>query len=222
MRLTNFLVLFLTFFAALNLKAQREGFFVGPSALVGYNYISKIYHPKADSSIAPANKGFNVAFQFGGVLGYKFNRAGFQVEYKTANFQQKMKQGDFEGDFTMRTNMFGAFLLYQLGEINQSDYFHTIKLGWLYNQTRYAHYMLNNSVSGEVYVNEDQLYTLQNNQMISAEYGVTKGYKLLWADFSIRAAYNLTNIYKPLTATNGKNFFIGFEIAFGLFANTNK
>ena len=69
MRLSLAFFIFLFFLTAQNLRAQQSGFFAGPSALVGFNYISKIYHPQADSAIAPANKGFNVAFQFGGVAG---------------------------------------------------------------------------------------------------------------------------------------------------------
>ncbi len=222
MRLTLAIFSFLFFFAAPNLRAQQSGFFAGPSALVGFDYISKIYHPQADSGIAPANKGFNVAFQFGGVAGYKFKKLGFQAEFKTSNFQQNLKQEDLVGDFTVRYNTFGAQFLYQLGEINLSDYFHTIKLGWLYNTPKYGHYLVKNNSTGDIYADEDQLYALQSNHMLSIEYGITKGYKLLWADFSLRAAYNITNIYKPLTATNGKNFFLGFQLAFGLFANTNK
>jgi len=217
LQLNTFLVLF---FVAFHAKAQQEGFFIAPSAMVGYNSIVDVYHPV--ENITPANKGFNVAFQYGAVAGYKLEKLGLQLEFKISNFQQNMAQDQLEGDFSTRFNTFGTHFLYQLGEINQSGYFHTVKLGVLYNSPQYAHYMVKNKISGEVFANTDQLFLLQNNSMISAEYGITKGYKLLWVDFSLRTAYNLNNIYKPLTGVNGKNFFIGFQLAFGLFANTNK
>lgn len=188
--------------------------------MFGYNSISQIYHPV--ESISPNNKGFNVAFQYGGIAGYKLKKSGIQVEFKISNFQQNMSQDDVEGDFNVRYNSWGTLFLYQLGEINQSGYFHTVKLGALFNSPQYGHYMVKNKVSAEVYANVDQLDILKNNSMICADYGISKGYKLLWVDFSLRAAYNLNNIYKPLTEVNGKNFFLGFQLAFGLFANTNK
>ena len=188
--------------------------------MVGYNHISHIYHPV--EFVAPANKGFNVAFQYGAITGYKLKKLGIQLEFKISNFQQKFAQGELEGDFTVRYNTWGTLFLYQLGEINQSGYFHTVKLGALFNSPQYGHYMVKNKITAEVYTNEDQLNLLQNNAMICADYGISKGYKLLWVDFSLRAAYNLNNIYKPLTGVNGKNFFLGFQLAFGLFANTNK
>ncbi len=214
--------IFILFCLLISFKAlsQQQGFFIAPSAMVGYDYITKIYNP--DSLQPPANKGYNSAFQFGAIAGYKGQKSGVLVEYKTSSFAQNMKQNDVEGNLNIQYNSFGIFALYQLSPIKSSRYYQTAKLGYLYNVPRSAHYLTKNSVTGQIYNDEDQLYAMQNNHMLAIEYGITTGYKLLWADFSLKMAYSINNIYKPLTETNGKNFFIGFQLAFGLFANTNK
>lgn len=220
MRLNPAIPFFVLILCAFKVIAQDPGFFIAPSALVGYSYISPIYHTVPE--YAPANEGFNLAFQVGGVAGYKLKKAGVEIEYKNSNFQQHFDQGSLAGDLSTRYNTFGVHLLYQIAEINSSHYFHTVKIGYLYNDLIDAQYMVKDKISGEVYANENVSYPLQNDNMLSVEYGITRAYKLLWADFNLRIAYSITNIYKPLTGTTGKNFFIGFQLAFGLFANTNK
>lgn len=195
---------------------QQEGIFVAPSVLVGFNYIAEIYHPIAEH--APANRGFNTAFQYGGIAGYKWKKVGVEVEFKAANYRQNFNQNNDVGNLQLQYFGYGCHFLYQLGPINNTKYFHTLKLGGLINTPRSAQYIAKNEVTGEVYANENQNDLAQTNAMISAAYGITTGYKLLWADFSIRAAYSLNNIYKPLTGINGKNFVIGFQLAFGLFS----
>ncbi len=200
--------------------AQREGFFIAPEVATGYSYIANVYHP--DALHAPANRGYNVMFQYGGQAGYKFKRWGLKLGAYGSHYSQNLKQNDFTGDLTTEYFSYSAEILYQIERIKSSHYYHTVRLGYQLNTPREAHYMSKNAVDATVYADQNQIDLLQNDHMITAAYGISTGYKLLWADFSLRMGYSLGNIYKPLTATKGKNFFIGFGLAFGLFLNTNK
>lgn len=199
---------------------QHAGIFAAPNAMLGYNNISAVYHPY--SSYAPKNKGFNYAFQVGLVAGYKLEHAGIQFSYNRSYFEQNFDSQNIVGNLAMNANSFGISALYQLGKIGQTRYFHTLKFGYIYSQPEEANYKVQDAHNNDVYGDTTMLYALQNNHAISVEYGITTGYKLLWADFSVKAAYNISNIYKPLTDTNGKNFFIGVSLSFGLFLYTNK
>ena len=200
--------------------AQREGFFIAPHVLTGYNYISPVYHLNTD--YAPANRGYNVAFQFGGVTGYKLDKMGIQAEVNSSYFQQNFKQNDLEGNLQLNYLSFGGSLFYQFERIKSSRYYHTVKLGYCANVPQHAYYIVKNSLDATIHADQDVLYQFTTDHMITAAYGITTGYKLLWADFSIVAGYSLTNIYKPLTGVKANNFFLGFSLGFGLFLNTNK
>ena len=218
--LNRLLVTLITLLIALNPSfAQREGFFIAPSVLTGYNYLSPVYH--LDAQHAPANRGYNVSFQFGGITGYKLEKSGIQAEMNSSFFQQKFKQNEIEGNLQLNYLSVGGSLFYQFERIKSSRYYHTIKAGYLYNIPQSAHYIVKNSLDATIYADEDVKSQFANNHMLTVSYGITTGYKLLWADFSLKAGYSISNIYKPLTGITAKNFFLGFGLSFGLFLNTN-
>lgn len=199
--------------------AQREGFFIAPEVATGFSYIADVYHP--DAAHGPANKGYNVMFQYGGQAGYKFKKWGLKLGVYGSHYNQNLKQNDLTGSLNLEYLSYSTAFFYQFERIKSSRYYQTIHLGYQLNAPRQAQYMSKNAVDATIYADENQIGIMQNDHMITAAYGITIGYKLLWADFSLRAGYGLSNIYKPLTQTNGKNFFIGFGLAFGLFLNTN-
>lgn len=199
---------------------QREGFFVAPSILVGYSNTSPVFHTNPE--YAPKNKGFNLAFQYGGVAGYKLTKWGLAVDIKSSHFQQKFDENDLTGSLQSNYLSYGGSIFYQFERLQSSRHYHTAFLGYQLNNPMHANYIVKNKVDATVYSSTDVLYQLQNDHMITAGYGITTGYKLLWADFSVRLGYSLGNIYKPLTNASGKNFFIGFGLSFGLFVNTTK
>lgn len=199
--------------------AQREGFFIAPEVATGYSYIANIYHP--DPAHGPANKGYNVMFMYGGQTGYKFKKWGAKVGVHGSHFYQNLNQNDLIGSFEADYLSTSFEVFYQFERVKSSRYYQSIFFGYQLNSPRQAKYMSKNSVDATVYADQDQTAFMQNDHMITAAYGITTGYKLLWADFSFKMGYSLGNIYKPLTATTGKNFFIGFGLAFGLFLNTN-
>lgn len=200
--------------------SQREGFFVAPSILAGYSDISPVYHTYPE--YAPKNKGFNLAFHYGVVAGYKLTKWGLAVDIKSSHFQQKFDENELMGSLQSNYVSYGSSMLYQFERLQSSRHFHTAFLGFQLNSPTHANYIVKNKVDATVYSSIDALNQLQNDYMITAGYGITTGYKLLWADFSVRLGYSLGNIYKPLTNASGKNFFIGFGLSFGLFVNTTK
>lgn len=220
MRFTKLLLPILSLFSASLAQAQQAGVIVAPEVLVGYNQFTTVYHPNPLAQ--PSNSGFNTAFQYGVTAGYKLKKWGILADYKGAHYQQNFNQNHQMGDVKTFYEAVGIRILYQLNAINRTNYFHTIKLGYLFNRPQHAHYLNKNDITGEIYADQDQLYALEDMHMLTLEYGITTGYKLLWADFSIKSGVSLNNIYKPLTNVNATNFFIGFQIAFGLFAKTTK
>lgn len=199
---------------------QREGFFVAPQLFTGFNYISNVYH--TNPLYAPANKGYNVAFNFGATAGYKLKKMGLAAEIGGTHFQQNFKQNDLEGDLQLNYLSYGITGFYQFERIKSGRFYHTMKLGYQLNSPQRADYLVKNSLDNTIYADTSQLGYLQNDHMIVVGYGITMGYKLLWADFSVKAGYSLSNIYNTLTGLKSKNFFIGFGLSFGLFVNTNK
>jgi hypothetical protein len=217
--------LYVTFFLLILLYAkpsfgQREGVFMAPTILTGYSSITGVYHTNPE--YAPANKGFNLAFQYGATAGYKLEKWGLAAEFKNCHYQQNFNEINLSGYLKSTYLSYGGSLFYQFERLQSSRHYHTAYLGYLLNVPQSAAYYVNDNVDATVYSNIDALYQLQNDNMITAGYGITTGYKLLWAEFSVRLGYSLGNIYKPLTGASGKNFFIGFGLSFGLFVNTTK
>lgn len=200
--------------------AQQKGWFLASNTFAGYNYISPVYH--IDAAHAPTNRGYNVAFNYGGIAGYKLEKIGVLTQFSSAYFQQKFKQNDVIGSLQLHYLMFGGQLFYQINAIGISQYHHTIKLGYTYLTPQFADYIVKNSVDGTIYAKADATYQFGTQHMITAAYGISTGYRLFWADLSVVTGINLNNIYKPLTNTKGNNFFIGLNFSFGLFVNTNK
>ena len=219
MRLLQYSIVLVFILAAKFTVGQQSGFILAPEVFVGYNLFTEVYHPNPLAQ--PKNAGFNTAFQYGGTTGYKFDQWGFLLDYKRSHYQQNFNENQQKGDVKTHYNAFGLRVLYQIDAIKRSKYFHTVKLGYLLNIPQSAEYLNKNDVTGEIYADEDQLYALNDVHMLVLEYGITTGYKLLWADFSIKTGFGLNNIYKPLTNINANNFFIGVQLAFGLFAKTN-
>ena len=219
MRVLQFSIVLVLFFAAKSTAGQQTGFILAPEVFVGYNLFTQVYHPNPTAQ--PKNAGFNTAFQYGGTTGFKFDQWGILVDYKNAHYQQNFNEDLQKGDIKARYNAIGVRVLYQINALKRTKYFHTVKVGYLLNIPQGADYLNKNDLTGEIYANEDQLYALNDVHMLVFEYGITTGYKLLWADFSVKTGFGLNNIYKPLTNINTKNFFIGFQLAFGLFAKTN-
>ena len=199
---------------------QREGFFIAPQIFTGFNYIEGVYH--TNPNYAPANKGYNVMFNFGATAGYKLKTIGLASEIGVTHFQQNFKQNNLEGDLQLNYNSFGLNAFYQFERIKSGRFYHTVKLGYQLNSPQRADYIVKNSLDNTIYADTSQLGYLKNDHMIIVGYGITTGYKLLWADFSVKAGYSLGNIYNTLPPVKGKNFFLGFGLSFGLFVNTNK
>jgi len=221
MRPTPTILLFaLVLFYSNPIFGQREGFFIAPSILTGYSSVSPVYH--VNPEYAPKNNGFNLAFQYGGLAGYKFTKWGAFIELKSSHFNQKFDENDLSGSFQSSYFSYASSIFYQFERLKSSRHYHTAFIGYQLNSPQHANYIVKNKVDATVYSSIDTQYQLQTDHMITAGYGITTGYKLLWADFSLRLGYSLGNIYKPLTAASGKNFFIGFGLSFGLFVNTTK
>ncbi len=202
------------------LLAQRNGFFLAPHILTGFNYIAPIYH--LQPQYAPANRGYNLSFQYGGCTGYKGKKLGVQAEVHSAYYQQNFKQNTLVGGLQLNVLQLGGHVFYQLKRIKSSHYYQTIKLGYGINFPQEATYHVKNSADGTNHADENIAAQFTNHHQISAAYGITTGHKLLWADFSLVSSYTITNIYKPLTGIHANNFFLGFSLSFGLFLNTNK
>ncbi len=216
----HYLVLLLILLCAHNTFGQREGIFVAPTILTGYSSISGVYHVNPD--YAPKNKGFNLAFQYGATAGYKGVKWGFAAEFRGAHYRQNFKENNLSGYLKTYYASYGGSIFYQFERLQSSRHYHTAFFGYQLNVPQSANYFVNDIVDATVYSNVDALYQLKNDNMITAGYGITTGYKLLWAEFSVRMGYSLGNIYKPLTNATGKNFFIGFGLSFGLFVDTTK
>jgi hypothetical protein len=219
MQMARQLFTVLTFLWCSDTLAQRQGFFLAPEVTTGFSYIAQVYHP--DPEHAPANSGYNVMFQYGAQTGYKLDKWGFKLGVYSSHFNQNFQQNDLIGNLALQYLSYSAEIMYQFARIMSSQYYQTVRLGYQLNNPRNAHYISKNDLDATVYADQDQTEGLQNDHMITVAYGITTGYKLLWADFSFRLGYSLGNIYNPLASTTGKNFFIGFGLAFGLFLNTN-
>lgn len=191
---------------------------MGPMGLNGFDYIAEIDH--ANPLYTPANKGYNLTLQYGIVTGFKWKKIGVQLESKTVYYEQKLKQNDMLGSVKLNYVSFGLHGLYQFAPIYNSSFYHTVKVGIVGNYAQSGMYALKSKSTGDVYADTDIYYTLQDNYMLSLQYGISMGYRLLYADFSLCTAYSINSIYKPDQNVKGHNFYIGLQLAFGIFAST--
>jgi hypothetical protein len=201
-------------------NAQNQGLFFGPSGMTGYTSTSNIYHPA--EGISPKNKGFNLALQYGITVGYHYNKFGLLAEVRRSYNTQKFDENNKFGYLETNQNAIAALFFYNLGPMGNSGFNHAIKLGAQLNSPYYAHYQIQNRTDGTIYASESHLNLMQNNVQILAEYGLTMYYKLLWADFSLRAGYGLNSMYKPDIENSSRNFFIGINLGFGIYTKTSK
>jgi hypothetical protein len=202
-------------FASLNGLAQKNGIFLGPAGVIGYDFVSEVYHPNPD--VTPENKGYNQSFQIGAVVGFRWQKLGLQWELKNSYFEQNMLEGNYKATLEMNSLTNAFYVMYLPAPLGNSGFYHTLKGGIGIQTPRNAHYQSKNLVEGTIYSDEDQLDLMQTQYMLALEYGLSMGHKLLWADFSLQSAYGLNSVYQPGISDSSRIFYIGFKLAFGLF-----
>ena len=73
-------------------RGENHGgcYFIAPEVATGFSYIAAVYHP--DPLHGPANRGYNVMFQYGGQAGYKFKKWGATLGVYCSHFNQNLDQ----------------------------------------------------------------------------------------------------------------------------------
>lgn len=213
------LFLFLFFMVSSFCKAQTKGLYFGPSSLIGFSKTSHIYHPV--EGVSPKSSGYNLALHYGGTIGYKAYKAMVQLEFRALYFNQNFDESNQNGQLEVNTANYGLMMGYELAPLGKSGFNQNIRAGFSLSIPNYSHYEVKN-YNGTIYASENHLNFLQNNWQFIAEYAISMHYKLLWADFGLRAGYSLNSIYKNKISYNARNFYIGLNLGFGIFLKTSK